>query len=191
MTSDRSLFGPRAFGVVRLIVSGGQTGADRAALDWALAHGVDHGGWCPKGRKAEDGVLEPRYRLCETAEEGYLERTRRNVLDSDATLIVNLGDLDGGTLETMRFAERYDKPVLMIQADAGIGEAEVAQLLEWLCREPLTTLNVAGPRESKRAGVYQRTWELLERAARGSLRPPPRRHAKRHEHPGHDEHGSY
>ncbi len=154
-----------ALRAVRRLVSGGQTGADRAALDWALAHGVDHGGWCPKGRRAEDGVLHPRYRLRETADEGYLERTRRNVLDSDATLIVNLGELDGGTLETLRFAKRCRRPVLVIQADAGVGEAEVARFLEWLGREPISTLNVAGPRESKRPGIYGQTWALLEGAA--------------------------
>lgn len=150
---------------IRSIVSGGQTGADRAALDWALANGVDHGGWCPKGRKAEDGVLDERYRLHETASEGYLERTRRNVLHSDGTLLINFGELDGGSLETVKFAERYRKPLLVVRVDSGIQAAAVEQVLEWLCREPIKILNVAGPRESKRPGIYQRTRELLDRMA--------------------------
>ena len=86
------------------IVSGGQTGADRAALDFAIAHGIEHGGWCPLGRRAEDGPLDAKYRLVETEREGYRARTVRNVRDSDATLILNLGDLEGGSLETMRIA---------------------------------------------------------------------------------------
>lgn len=150
---------------IRSIVSGGQTGADRAALDWALANGVDHGGWCPKGRKAEDGVLNERYRLQETASEGYLERTRRNVIHSDGTLLINLGELDGGSLETVRFAERYRKPLFVIQLDAGIQATAVEQVLEWLRREPISTLNVAGPRESKRPGIYKATRALLDRMA--------------------------
>ena len=71
------------------IVSGGQTGADRAALDWAMAHGVPHGGWCPAGRLAEDGVIDMRYSLKETPQPEYLQRTEWNVRDSDATLIVS------------------------------------------------------------------------------------------------------
>jgi hypothetical protein len=78
------------------IVSGGQAGVDRAALDWAIARGIPHGGWCPAGRIAEDGMIPERYQLRETASPGYRERTRRNVEDSDGTLILNLGELDAG-----------------------------------------------------------------------------------------------
>lgn len=147
------------------IVSGGQTGADRAALDWALANNVPHGGWCPKGRKAADGILADQYLLTETESEGYRQRTRRNVLDSDGTLIVNLGDLDGGTLATKLFAEKARKPYLVVQLDNGITRPILNEVLHWLRHYPVATLNVAGPREEKRPGVYALTYQLLHQLA--------------------------
>ena len=95
------------------IVSGGQTGVDRAALDWARQHHIDHGGWCPKGRLASDGVIPTDYLLHETESSGYRQRTKRNVQDSDATLILSMGELDGGTLQTVEFAKRLKKPYLV------------------------------------------------------------------------------
>lgn len=89
--------------LIAKVISGGQTGADRAALDWACENGVPHGGWCPKGRMAADGPLAPHYQLCETDSAGYRQRTKLNVRDSDATLVLNTGTLDGGTLQTVRF----------------------------------------------------------------------------------------
>jgi hypothetical protein len=88
-----------------MIVSGGQTGADRAALDWALARGVECGGWCPKGRKAEDGPIDPKYRLKETPSAAYLQRTEWNVRDSDGTVLFSIEPtLTGGSLKTVDFA---------------------------------------------------------------------------------------
>lgn len=145
------------------IVSGGQAGADRAALDWAIARDIPHGGWCPRGRKAEDGVLHSRYRLRETGSAGYAERTRRNVEDADATLIVNLGVLDGGSLETLRIARARGKPALVLQLDEEAVEGAVARVRAWLEQNRVVTLNVAGPRESKRPGIYRRAFELFER----------------------------
>lgn len=145
------------------IVSGGQTGADRAALDFAIAHGIAHGGWCPAGRRAEDGPLDARYRLMETTGKGYRARTVRNVHDSDATLIVNLGELEGGTLETRKTVERLGKPMRIVQADEPLDEAAVAGLRAWLDDPTIGALNVAGPRESKRPGAYRATLDLLER----------------------------
>ncbi|MCX8018628.1 MAG: putative molybdenum carrier protein, partial [Rhodocyclaceae bacterium] len=114
--------GPR--GVVRLerrvwvetarIISGGQTGVDRAALDWAIARGIPHGGWCPKGRLAEDGPIAPRYNLTETESADLGERTWCNVRDSDGTLILNRGDLSGGSLKTLYLAERLGRPCLVV-----------------------------------------------------------------------------
>src|SRR3990170_1498194 len=100
--------------LVSRIVSGGQTGADRAALDWAIRNGVPHGGWCPRGRTAEDGVLPAKYELREAESLDYRWRTRQNVTDSDATLILNMGALDGGTLETAKLAKRFGKPHLIL-----------------------------------------------------------------------------
>lgn len=145
------------------ICSGGQTGADRAALDWAIAHDVPHGGWCPRGRKAEDGPLAAVYLLQETESAGYRARTARNVRDSDATLIVNLGELEGGSLETLRIAERNHKPVQVIQMDTSPDQATVDALRAWLCALDVEELNIAGPRESKRPGIYQATLALLDR----------------------------
>lgn len=147
------------------IVSGGQTGADRAALDWAIRRGVEHGGWCPRGRLAEDGILDRRYRLRETESDSYVQRTRRNVEDSDGTLVLNLGALDGGTLETVRYAEALGKPCLLIALDAGIGPDDPARALQWLRQWGIAALNVAGPRESKRPGIYRLTLDFLDRLA--------------------------
>jgi Circularly permutated YpsA SLOG family len=150
--------------VITKIVSGGQTGADRAALDWAIANGIAHGGWCPLGRRAEDGPIAARYALTETGTRDYRERTRRNVRDSDATLIVNLGALDGGSLETHHIAEALGKPHLVVQADNGITDAAISAVRNWLADARPQTLNVAGPRESGRPGIGALTRELLERA---------------------------
>jgi hypothetical protein len=144
------------------IISGGQTGADRAALDFAIAHGIPHGGWCPLGRRAEDGVLDPRYRLRETESKNYRQRTRRNVADGDATLILNLGELADGSLATRQLAERADKPVCVVALDAGDLAAEVARVGEWLAAHSIAVLNIAGPRESKRPGVYRKALAFLE-----------------------------
>ena len=143
------------------IVSGGQTGVDRGALDFAIKHGYIHGGWAPHGRLAEDGVIPAKYQLTEIAEGGYRQRTRSNVADSDATLIVNLGELDGGTLATQVFAEKSGKPCLVVQADPGISEGMVNSVLAWLRQHDVKILNVAGPRESKRPGICRLTSEML------------------------------
>jgi hypothetical protein len=145
------------------ICSGGQSGADRAALDWAIAHGFPHGGWCPRGRKAEDGPLAAVYLLHETESAGYRARTARNVRDSDATLIVNLGELEGGSLETLRIAERSGKSVRVVRMDTAPDEATIGALRAWLGGLRVEKLNIAGPRESKRPGVYQATQALLDR----------------------------
>ncbi len=152
--------------LVDRIVSGGQTGADRAALDWAIACGIPHGGWCPPGREAEDGAIDPRYQLTETLTGGYRYRTRLNVEDSDGTLILNLGELEGGTLETKRFAERLKKPCHVVQLGGAVPQGLTFAALEWLRANRIGTLNVAGPRESKRPGMYAAAMAFLEALAR-------------------------
>lgn len=143
------------------IVSGGQTGADRAALDFAIKNGYMHGGWAPRGREAEDGLIPLRYQLTELADGGYRQRTRRNVQDSDGTLIANLGELEGGSLATQAFAQRLSKPHLVVPLDAGVTDDVVTGALTWLRENGIATLNVAGPRESKRPGIYDQTLRLL------------------------------
>lgn len=157
---------------VLAIISGGQTGADRAALDFAIDNGIDYGGWCPAGRRAEDGPLDAKYQLAETESARYRVRTVRNVRDSDATLILNLGELEGGSLETLRIAERRGKPVRVLQLDAPPTEAALAELRDWLRVNAVERLNVAGPRESKRPGVYQAARVLLERLFLSLGMPP-------------------
>jgi hypothetical protein len=145
------------------IISGGQTGADRAALDWAISHSIPHGGWCPLGRKAEDGVLDAKYKLDEIAVGGYRQRTKRNVMDSDGTLILNLGELDGGTLATQKFAYQMEKPCFAVQLDDGINEKDAESVMYWIISHGIEALNVAGPRESKRPGIYAQTIVFLDK----------------------------
>ena len=148
--------------LIARIVSGGQTGVDRAALDWACRHEVPHGGWCPKGRLAEDGPLAACYRLRETDSSGYRQRTKLNVLDSDATLIFNIGALDGGTLQTVRFCQVLSKPHRVVQLDEGpVGET-TRSVREWLMEGRFSALNVAGPREAKRPGIYDIVMSVLD-----------------------------
>jgi hypothetical protein len=140
---------------VQQIVSGGQTGADRAALDWAIAQSIPHGGWCPADRAAEDGVIDVRYQLKKLDLGGCRQRTRKNVEDSDGTLILNLGELDGGSLETQHFAKTLKKPCLEIQLDSGWDKDLRLGVIKWLKCNEIRGLNIAGPRESKRPGIYQ------------------------------------
>ena len=139
------------------IVSGGQTGVDRAALDVAIALGIEHGGWCPAGRLAEDGSIPSRYDLSETDSSDYPFRTEQNVIDSDATLIVYQHRLKGGTLLTRKICERLSKPHLLVKLDRD-GTDTVRR---WLSESSPQTLNIAGPRESSCPGVYQASFEYL------------------------------
>lgn len=132
------------------IVSGGQTGVDRAALDVAIALGIPHGGWCPRGRRAEDGQIPECYRLRETDSAEYAERTERNVIDSDATLILCGGQPAGGTLLTLRLAEKHEKPCWVVDFDH---PCDPAAIRRWMEKAAVRTLNIAGPRESQRPGV--------------------------------------
>lgn len=145
--------------VVSRVVSGGQTGADRAALDWAIARGIAHGGWCPRGRRAEDGRIAGRYALRETPSRDYEQRTRWNVRDSDGTLIVSRAAvLSGGSAYTARCAERLEQPWLHVHP----GADDAAAIRAFLERYRIRTLNVAGPRASTDPGIYAYVYGLLE-----------------------------
>ena len=138
------------------IVSGGQTGVDRGALDAALEAGFSCGGWCPEGRQAEDGEIPARYPVTVLAGAGYRQRTRQNVMDSDGTLIIHFGELAGGTRETLRFCERLGKPALTVDGAVTPVEAAAARAVGFIAQHRIGVLNVAGPREStyKGAGEY-------------------------------------
>lgn len=142
------------------IVSGGQSGVDRAALDAALQLGVPCGGWCPKGRLAEDGKIAAHYPLRETPTGNYQVRTDWNVRDSDATLILNLGGLEGGTALTKVLASRYGTPCMVVDLES---DPDLERLLAWLEENRVSTLNIAGPRGSKRPGAYRLAFDLLQR----------------------------
>lgn len=146
--------------MIKKIVSGGQTGVDRAALDVALERGIPCGGWCPQGRKAEDGTIPTRYPLQETGSTRYEVRTEWNVRDSDGTLILAPGVLEGGTALTESLVRRYGKPVLVINLD---DDPDPQAVRDWLQQASIRILNVAGPRESKYPGIHDRAAEFLHR----------------------------
>lgn len=154
------------------IVSGGQTGVDRAALDAAIFLEMEHGGWCPRGRRAEDGVIDPVYQLRETAEADYAVRTERNVVDSDGTLILCRGRLTGGTLLTERLARKHRRPCLVIDLGDHREESPAEldpradQFLNWIQQQNVRVLNVAGPRESTAPGIRRAAEEFLIHALR-------------------------
>ena len=155
--------------MVKRIVSGGQTGVDRAALDVALALGIPCGGWCPKGRRAEDGRLPARYPLKETPSPEYPERTEWNVRDSDGTLILNRGRLSGGTAQTAAIVARWGRPGLLVDVDRSL---EPARVRAWIAAHRVAVLNVAGPRESKRPGIYAASVRWLRRVLSPSAGAP-------------------
>lgn len=150
------------------IVSGGQTGVDRAALDAALACGLPVGGWCPAGRRAEDGVIAARYPLLETPSEKYPQRTAWNVRDSDATLILTLRELDNGSKLTADVAHRLGKPCLVASLNSYPATIDLQEILPWTLDE--VVLNVAGPRESRCPGIYPRAFGFLVTLLRAQRR---------------------
>jgi hypothetical protein len=152
------------------IVSGGQTGADRAALDAARALGIPTGGWVPRGRAAEDGPLPDAYRgMTETASPDPAVRTEWNVRDSHATLLLSHGSLTGGSAFTRACAKRWSRPLLHLDLRARSAESAEAALRDWLEALAPRILNVAGPRASEDPEIYAEAHRLLLRvlAARG------------------------
>lgn len=164
------------------IVSGGQSGVDRAALDAALDIGLACSGWCPRGRRAEDGPIDERYPLQETTSMVYAKRTRLNILCSDATLIINQGRLSGGTKLTYDLVMDHNrddpdnkKPVLLLQLDQSdqaplnpdLPRQRLAETIRaWIRDNGLekSVLNVAGPRESSRPGLGGQAYDILRLA---------------------------
>jgi len=140
------------------IISGGQTGVDRGALDAAIGLGIPHGGWCPRGRLAEDGRIPARYELSETDSPEYWVRTEQNVSDSDATLIFCRGRPTGGTELTLRLAEQHGRPCLVLDLDQSPQPEDVRR---WLADHRVEVLNVAGPRESQSPGIAAQAKQFL------------------------------
>jgi len=157
-------------GIIR-IISGGQTGADRGGLDSALRcriSRISYGGWCPKGRRAEDGIIPDKYQLQETESTSYVPRTEANVVDSDATLIFTIGKLSGGSLRTLEFAQKHQRPVLHIDIGKYSREEAVKSIVKWLAEKATKptpprncVLNVAGQRESKAPGIQEKVTAIM------------------------------
>ena len=146
--------------MLKKIVSGGQTGVDRAALSAAIDNKIPHAGWCPKGRRAEDGVIDKKFQLQETPSSDYKERTRWNIKDSDGTLILLIGQPTGGTKLTIEIADQLGKSLLVIDMSQ---KNTIKEITDWLDSNHIETLNVAGPRESKLATIYDKAYELIDR----------------------------
>ena len=153
------------------ITSGGQTGADRAALDVAIEFKIPHGGWIPKGRRTEDGPLPDRYLLRETNNIGYPQRTELNILESDATLIFSHGKLAGGSALTNKLAIKHSRPCLHVNLNE-ISEYKAVEIIRfWIDAQEIDILNVAGSRSSKDPLIYESVKDLIKSV----LYPPPER----------------
>lgn len=149
---------------IERIISGGQTGADRATLDWAVSVGIPHGGWCPKGRKAEDGPIDARYQLQESTSPSYLQRTEWNVRDSDGTVILTVASiLTGGSKRTAEFADKLRRPWIHLHEALGLDEC-ASRLKAFIQERQVKALNIAGTRRSKEPNVGKFVAEVLTRS---------------------------
>jgi predicted Rossmann-fold nucleotide-binding protein len=140
------------------VISGGQTGVDRAGLDAAMQAGIPVGGYCPKGRLAEDGTVPEKYPLIELTKGGSPARTEKNVMESDGTLILNVGTLSGGTRFTRDCARKHAKPYLIVKLDR---DTKTDVIKQWAKDNRIRVLNIAGPRESKQPGLHVRAFAFL------------------------------
>lgn len=148
--------------MIQKIISGGQTGADQAALDAAIKLGLAYGGWVPKGRKTEAGILPKKYRVSEMPTSSYAERTEQNVMDSDGTLVVSHGPLSGGSEYTRNMAAKHGRPFLHVDLEQTPAFLASISIKDWIIRNRLKILNVAGPRASRDAKIYQAVFDLIE-----------------------------
>lgn len=147
------------------VISGGQTGVDQAGLDAAIALGIEHGGYCPRNRRSEKGPIPDKYKLEEMATFSYVDRTKQNILESDGTLIINIGPLTGGTKMTKQFCIELEKPLWILDIADGDIENAVRNFITFVTFDPPThVLNVAGPRESKIPGIHSKAFEVLHAA---------------------------
>lgn len=152
----------REIPMIEKIISGGQTGADRAALDVAIKLGIPHGGWIPKGRITEEGPLPERYRMQEMPTESYSDRTEKNVIDSDGTLIICRGQPTGGSDYTREMALKHKKQLLHVDLNQTSSFDAASLISSWIKLYQVKTLNVAGPSASKDPNVYVDVFRILE-----------------------------
>ena len=150
------------------IISGGQTGADQAALDFAIKHSIPHGGWIPnESEKQRTGILPDKYHLAEMPTASYPKRTEKNILDSDGTLIFSRGTLTGGSALTRKLAKQHDKPWVHVDLDKATAREAAQMITEWIEDNGIQTLNVAGPRASKDPGIHDFVVGILENVLKG------------------------
>jgi hypothetical protein len=147
---------------IEKIISGGQTGADQAALDVAIKLDISHGGWIPKDRITENGTLPDKYKLKEMPTDSYEARTEKNVIVSDGTLILSHGQLSGGSKLTLEIAETHNRPYLHVDLKKTIAFNASQKINLWIRNNNIKILNVAGPRASKDPNIYQATMDVLE-----------------------------
>ncbi|MBT8368376.1 MAG: putative molybdenum carrier protein [Deltaproteobacteria bacterium] len=150
--------------MIKKIISGGQTGVDRAALDAAIKLTIPHGGWIPQGRLTENGPLPPEYRLKETDNTSYSDRTEKNVLAADGTLIISRGPLTGGSEYTREMAVRHNRLWLHIDLKQIPAFQAAVAINDWISKREIEILNVAGPRASKDPKIYKDTLNIIESA---------------------------
>jgi putative molybdenum carrier protein len=144
------------------IISGGQTGVDRAALDVAIEHGIDCGGWCPAGRLDEFGKIPDHYPVQELPDGGFIERTLQNVKDSDGTVVIYSGELRGGTEQTVRFCVELGRPHQLIDASRFATEEAARLIGHFVRKNEIGILNIAGPRQSEWPVGYDYVSRALE-----------------------------
>jgi hypothetical protein len=144
------------------LVTGGQTGVDRAMLDFCLDHRIRCGGWCPEGRKAEDGIIDLKYPLKEFPGASYKIRTAANVVDSDATVIIFENRMEGGTLKSFEFVRKEKKPFLLLDMSVMDAALAASRLTEFLKNHTPVTLNFSGPRKSDWPGGYETCYKILQ-----------------------------
>jgi hypothetical protein len=146
----------------RKIISGGQTGVDRAALDAALTHGIDCGGWCPAGRLDEFGRIPDRYPVKELEEGSFVERTLQNVKDSDGTVVIYFEKLRGGTEYTAQCCKQLQRPHKLINAASMFPQEAPKLIVDFVHEHKIDILNVAGPRQSEWPEGYEYAFRALE-----------------------------
>lgn len=149
---------------VTRIISGGQTGADRGGLDAAIDLGIPHGGWCPKGRRAEDGAIPKKYQLEETPSPEYVERTEQNVVSSQGTVVFTFGPPSAGSALTIHLADKHRKPVVHFDLKKVAADEAARRLRAWIEENGVSILNVAGSRESIAAGLEKLVHRILAAA---------------------------
>jgi hypothetical protein len=148
--------------MIKKIISGGQTGVDQAALDAAIKQGIPHGGWVPKGRITENGVLPDKYNMREMPTSSYAERTEQNVMDADGTLIISRGKLTEGSELTRKLAMKHNRPWLHIDLNKKPKYHASTIIISWIDEHNIETLNVAGPRASKDPEIYLDVLSIIE-----------------------------